>query len=187
MSDAEPGRLRLLDRVAVFVPDHLEVLGVVDTALPEPDQVLRRVEVAVVDPVLVHLDRDAVGLDVREAETLDVLLGAGDRVVRHHLLEALVVPAVQEPPAGLERPAAGATDGDEIALEVPAPIEVIEAGDHIRGLERRVVLILAVGERLVMQRHDRVRQEDATGGGRHGRSTHVRWNERERGRGDDQG
>jgi hypothetical protein len=66
--DAQARRLRLLDRVTVFVPDHFEIFGVIDPALPEPDQVLRQVEVAVVDPKLVHLDGDAVRLDVAEAD-----------------------------------------------------------------------------------------------------------------------
>jgi hypothetical protein len=32
--DAEAPRLRLLDRVTVFVPDHLEIFGVIDPAFP---------------------------------------------------------------------------------------------------------------------------------------------------------
>ena len=68
-----------------------------------------------------------------------------------------------------------------------AVVEVMQPGDHVGRLEGRVIGVLPVGERLIVERHDRVRQEDATGGGRHGRSTHARWNEREHGRGDDQG
>ena len=50
---AEPGDLVVMHGVAVLVHDHLGVLGVVDAALAEPDQILLVPHVGVVDPVLV--------------------------------------------------------------------------------------------------------------------------------------
>jgi len=94
--------LREVDRMAVLVEDHLGVLGIVHPALAEPELILRmvggeRVVVAeLVDPNPLGLHVHGRVLAGAEPKALDVALRLGDPVVRHHLLEAVVVPVLLE-------------------------------------------------------------------------------------------
>jgi len=86
--------------MAELVEDHLGVLGVVDAALAELHHVLLVPREGVVRAPMVDADvlRLLVHRPKRRAEpkALDVLLRFGDPVVRHDLLEAVVVAAVVE-------------------------------------------------------------------------------------------
>jgi hypothetical protein len=85
----------------VLVQDHLGVLRVVDAALAEAELVLRvrRLEGVVVaelvDPRVLRLVVDR-RKRRPEPEALDVLLSLRDPVVRHHLLELVLVPRVHK-------------------------------------------------------------------------------------------
>jgi len=90
-----------VDRVAVLVQDHLGVLRVVDAALAEAQLVLRMIgRERVVDAPLVDPHRLGPVVDrtagLAEAEAVDVLLRLGDPVVRHRLLELVLVACVVE-------------------------------------------------------------------------------------------
>jgi len=93
--------LREVDGVAVFVQDHLGVLGIVHAALAEAQLVLgvvggeRVVLPELIDPYRLRpvVDRP---LRSPEAEAVDVLLRLGDPVVGHDLLELVLVPRVEE-------------------------------------------------------------------------------------------
>src|SRR6188472_876766 len=186
--------LREVDRVAVLVEDHLGVLGVVDAALAEADLVLlvgreRVVHSPLVDPdgLRAHVHRPE---RRAEAERLDVLLRLGDPVVRHHLLELVLVPVVQE---GVRRrvrrgPGRAADHGPSSAQGLGA-VEVGQRHRVVGGLGHRTCGVLLVGERLDAEVLHRIRREDqgrtgartraGLGGVRGGRS-----HERQSGHGD---
>jgi len=151
--------------VAVLVEDHLGVLGVVDAALAEAQDVVLVPRVRVVDPELVHADVLLLAVDRpqlgAEPEALQVQLRLRDPVVRHDLLEALgVAPEPERVRRRVEGRARLAADAGPVAAEAPAPVEVREHDVVVRRRERRVVGVLLVGQRLVLQLGDRVRQED---------------------------
>jgi len=158
-----------VDGVPVLVQDHLGVLGVVDAALPVPDLVLRmiRLERVVLAPLI---DADVLRLLVHrrpgraEAEALDVLLGLRDPVVRHHLLELVLVPRVDERVRRRVRGIAGlADDVRPVAAEIAAPVEVRQRHRVVLGRRHRRIGVLLVGERLVPARLNRIRDEDLRG------------------------
>ena len=82
-----------------------------------------------------------------EAEELDVLLRLGDPVVRHHLLE-LVLAAVEQERVRrrVGRVPGLADDHGPVTAQEARAVEVRQAHRPVRGLERRVVGVLLVGE-----------------------------------------
>ncbi len=110
-----------------------------------------------------------------EAEALDVPLGRRDPVVRHHLLELVLVTVVEE---GVRRRVGGlpglAHDRRPPPAQEAAPVEVGQRDVVVGRLERRVVGVLPIREALVAEVGDRVRQEHpprtrARAGARHRR------------------
>jgi hypothetical protein len=154
------------------VDDHLGVLGVVDAALAERDVGLRVTEERVVAAELVDTDGDLPAVDRRqgraEAEALDVPLCLRDPVVRHHLLELVLVARVEEARAGVRRGQAGlALDRDVRAAERRRAHQVGERDEVVRTPQHRLgaeeVGVLLVGEALDAEVGDRVRREHAGG------------------------
>ena len=156
--------------MAVFVKDHLGVLSVVDASLAEAKLVLVGRRERVVETPLV--DANALRLLVHrtearsEAEALDVLLGLGDPVVGHHLLELVLRAVVLERVGRRVRGVPGLADDDgPVARQESASVEVRERAQNIRGLKRGVVLVVLVGERLILQLRHRIRKEHAAAAG----------------------
>jgi hypothetical protein len=161
-----------VDRVPVLVEDHLRVLGVVDAALAEP-QLERRVvgRERVVHAVLV--DPDALRLVVdrpprlAEAEAVDVPLRLGDPVVRHHLLELVLVAGVPERVRRRVRGVPGrALHRGVVAVQESAAVEVRQPDVVVRRGGNRRVAVLLVRERLVAEALHRVRDEHGADAGR---------------------
>ena len=186
---SEARHLVVLDRVAVLVHDHLGVLGVVDAALAVGDrQLLRAVAVeGVVAPELVDAHQLLALVDRRqgrpESERLDVALRLGHPVVRHHLLELILVARVDEPAAGVarRRPCLRLDLGVR-AGESAGAVEVGQRLARVGRGERGVVRVLLVGQRLVLQRLHGIREEHLrrSGAARRRRLGRVRRLERSR-------
>ncbi|MEZ5096718.1 MAG: hypothetical protein R2731_11740 [Nocardioides sp.] len=147
--------------MAVLVPDHLDVLGVVDPAGAERDLVDRAVVVGVVVGERVDLDPLALGVHVVEAEPAQVGLGSVHGVVGVDHLEPVRRPAVLEHAVLAHR---GVAVGDPH----PAPpqrvgLQVVERDGAVSAPQDDVLGVLVVGERLVLQGDDGVGVEDPAG------------------------
>jgi hypothetical protein len=160
--------------VPVLVQDHLGILGVVDAALAEANDVVLVHEYELSIPSwLMRMSCDSCSqvAACAEAEALDVLLRLGDPVVRHHLLEAVVVALVQERFVDGERRLAGrAAIVRPVAPQVAAAVQVGErdARDTPAGAPRS--RRPSVGEAICSAVSRRVRGEDPTRAGGRARS-----------------
>jgi len=157
--------LTLVEGVAVLVQDHLGVLCIVDAALAEADLVRRMVgRERVVHAVLVDPHRlgDVVDPTPRlaEAQTVHVLLRLGDPVVRHHLLELVLISRVDERVRRRVRRAARLAEHRRVgAAQEPAAVEVRQRDGVVRRVGDGGGRVLLVGQRLVAEARDRVRHE----------------------------
>src|SRR3954466_11356834 len=136
-----------MHRVAVLMQDDFGILGIVDAALAKAQLILFvGGEGVVLTPLI-----DANGLSVlidgpagcSEAKALDIFLCLSHPIIGHHLLKAIVVPAIAEIRISRIGWIAGfADDVGPIAAKIPATVKVGQRYDAIGRLQGGIVGVL---------------------------------------------